>query len=191
MIIIGSGLKRREKLSGRLADILSNLYLVSAVIKQFEERGRPAEELPLLEWACADSFRAIKTAFEGFLANFPSRPAALLLRLAAFPLGIPDIGPGDRLGHRVAAILLSPSAARGGKVSPSAAPPAGTGATIAARTEAEYYARIASIGIPTNPDHVITAEEANIVAVAQAARQEVIRVDDFPADYWGKGGGRE
>ena len=54
MIIIGSGLKRREKLSGRLADILANLYLVSAAIKQFEDHGRPADELPLLEWACAE-----------------------------------------------------------------------------------------------------------------------------------------
>lgn len=89
MIIIGSGLKRREKLSGRLADILANLYLVSATIKQFEDHGRPADELPLLEWACASSFRAIQLAFEGIFVNFPNRPAALLLRLLTFRWAYP------------------------------------------------------------------------------------------------------
>ena len=38
---------------------------------------------------------------------------------------------------------------------------------------------------------IITAGEAGMVAVAQAARREVIRVDDFPADYWRRGGGHE
>lgn len=211
MIIIGSGLKRKEKLSGRLADILSNLYLVSAVIKQFEERGRPADELPLLEWACADSFRAIKTAFEGFLANFPSRPAALLLRLAAFPLGIPAFGPDDRLGHRVAAILLSPSAARD-RLTAGIYMPTGLGEPLGRLDDAlhkviaaeavEKKLRDAAKGKRISADSddqmlqegvqtgVISAGEADIVAAANAARREVIRVDDFPADYWGKGGGR-
>src|SRR6185369_15436438 len=112
MIIIGSGLKRKEKLSGRLADILANLYLVSSVIKQFEDHGRPTDELPLLEWACANSFHSITVAFEGFLANFPNRPVALLLRLATFPLGIPAFEPRDRLGHRIAKLLLAPSEVR-------------------------------------------------------------------------------
>ncbi len=212
MVIIGSGLKRKEKLSGRLADILANLYLVSAVIKHFEDHGRPADELPLLEWSCAYSFRAIQFAFVGILANFPNRPAALLLRLLAFPLGIPDYGPGDQLGHRVAAILLAPSAVRdrltAGIYTPSdPGEPLGRlddalakviaaeavekkirdavkGKRIAAGSDGQQLQEAVQAG-------VIGAGEADCVAVAQAARQEVIRVDDFPADYWRRGGGHE
>jgi len=212
MIIVGSGLKRKEKLSGRLADILSNLYLVSAAIKQFEDHGRPSDELPLLEWACASSFRAIQLAFEGFFANFPNRPAALLLRLLTFPLGLPAFAPGDRLGQRVAGTLLAPSALRdrltAGIYTPSLlSEPLGRledalakviaaeavekklhdalkGKRIAAGSEEQMLQEGVQEG-------VITAGEAGIVAAAQAARREVIRVDDFPADYWRTGGGHE
>jgi acyl-CoA dehydrogenase len=212
MIIIGSGLKRKEKLSGRLADILTNLYLVSATIKQFEDHGRPADELPLLEWACANSFRDIQLAFEGIFANFPNRPAAILLRLVAFPLGMRDFGPSDRLGHRVAAILLAPSAVRdrltSGIYTPSElSEPLGrlddALAKVIAAEPVEKKVRDALKGelIATGSDEkmlqaalqagVITAREADTVAVAQAARREVIRVDDFPADYWRTGGSHE
>jgi acyl-CoA dehydrogenase len=212
MIIIGSGLKRKEKLSGRLADILSNLYLVSAAIKQFEDHGRPADELPLLEWACASSLRTIQLAFEGIFANFPNRPAALLLRLLTFPLGLTDTGPDDRLGHRVADLLLSPSVVRdrltAGIYTPSGLDePLGRlddalhkviaaetverklrdalkGGRIAAGSDEEILQSALQGGI-------ITAEESGMIAVAQDARREVIRVDDFPADYWSRGGNHE
>lgn len=210
MIVIGSGLKRREKLSGRLADILSHLYLVSATIKQFEDHGRPADELPLLEWACAGSFRAIRIAFEGFFANFPSRPAALLLRLATFPLGLPDFAPSDRLGQRVATILLAPSAVRD-RLTTGIYLPTDPGETLgrlddalpkviaAEAVERKVRTAVKDGRIAAGSDEqmlqdalqagLVTAGEAGIVAAAQAARQEVIRVDDFPADYWHRGGG--
>jgi len=212
MIIIGSGLKRKEKLSGRLADILANLYLVSSVIKQFEDHGRPEDELPLLEWACANSFRAIGIAFEGFFANFPNRPVALLLRLAAFPLGIPAFGPHDRLGHRVAKVLLAPSEVRDrltdGIYTPSDLnEPLGRLDDALARViDAEPVDKkvrdaVKADRIADGSDEemlqaalqagIITAGEAGIVAAAQAARQEVIRVDDFPPDYWRTGGSNE
>jgi len=208
MIIIGSGLKRKEKLSGRLADILTNLYLLSCVIKQFEDRGRPDDELPLLEWACADSFRAIKIAFEGFFANFPNRPAALLLRLTAFPLGLPAFGPNDRLGNRVAASLLAPSAVRdrltrGIYIPTELNEPLGRlddalHKVIAAETvEKKLRDAVKKKQLAAASDEllwqnalqagIITSQEAAIVAVSEAARQEVIRVDDFPPDYWRRG----
>jgi acyl-CoA dehydrogenase len=212
MIIVGSGLKRREKLSGRLADILSQLYLISATIKQFEDHGRPAEELPLLEWACANSFHQITVAFSGIIVNFPNRPAAWLLRLLAFPLGLPSFAPSDRLGHRVAALLLAPSVVRdrltAGIYCPTelteplgrlddalvkviAAEPverkvrdAVKDGRLAAGIDDQLLGAALAAGI-------ISATEAVLVTVAQAARQEVIRVDDFPADYWQRGGSHE
>jgi len=210
MIIVGSALKRKEKLSGRLADILSNLYLLSAVLRQFEERGRPADEEPLLEWACAESFRAIQEAFIGIFRNFPNRPVAWVLRLLTFPLGFGFSGPSDRLGHLAAGLLLAPSQARdrltAGMFVPSGMDePLGRledavvkviraepvekrvrDAVRAGRLTAGSEERQLEEGLTAG---IITAAEAEIVRQATAARREVIRVDDFPADYWNKGKG--
>jgi acyl-CoA dehydrogenase len=212
MLIIGGDLKRKEKLSGRLADILSNLYLVSCAIKQFEDRSRPAGELPLLEWACRDSFQEITEAFKGLISNFPNRAAALLLRLMTFPLGFPSFGPRDRLGHRVAKILLEPSEVRDRLTAGIYAPtekhePLGrledalAGVIAAEPVEKKVRDAVKAKRIPAGSDErmlqealqagIITAEEADIVVSADAARREVIRVDDFPPDHWRKGEGHE
>jgi acyl-CoA dehydrogenase len=210
MLVLGGSLKRKEKLSGRLADILSNLYLVSAVVKQFEDRGRPTEELPLVDWACAESFRVIETAFAEFFRNFPNRPVAWLLRLATFPLGIRPAAPSDRLGHRVAALLMEPSAVRdrlsAGIFSPvEVDEPLGRlddalrKVVAAEAVEKKVQAALRSKIIAGRDEalamsaaleaEVISAVEAELVASANAARREVIRVDDFPPEYWRAAGG--
>ncbi len=112
MLILGGGLKRREKLSARLGDILSQLYLCSAVLKRFEDDGRQVEDLPLLDWAMQDGLFRIQTAFDGVLQNFPSRAAALILRALIFPLGQCRKPPSDELGHEVAALLSTQGDAR-------------------------------------------------------------------------------
>jgi len=112
MLALGGSLKRREKLSARLADILSWLYLASAALKRYEDQGRPAQDLPLLQWVCEHALQQIQAGFSGLFENFPSRPAAWLMRALAFPLGRHFHGPSDRLGHQCADLLLSPSEAR-------------------------------------------------------------------------------
>ena len=112
LLLLGGEMKRREKLSARYGDMLSHLYLASAVLKHFEDQGRPESDLPLVEWACRDSLYAMQVALEGILRNFPSRPLAWLLRLAVLPLGRPYAPPSDRLGHQLAKLLLEPSDAR-------------------------------------------------------------------------------
>jgi len=112
MLSLGGALKRKEKLSGRFADVLSQLYLASAVLKRYHDDGRPAADLPLLRWACEDALHQAQEALDGVLKNLPQRPLAWLLRVLIFPLGKPYSPPDDRLGHEVADVLLSPSAAR-------------------------------------------------------------------------------
>jgi acyl-CoA dehydrogenase len=112
LLTLGGEMKRKEKLSARYGDILSHLYLASATLKQFEEQGRPPTDLPLVEWACQDSLYAMQQALEGLLRNFPSRPMAWLMRLLVLPLGRPYAPASDKLGHKVADLLLSPSDAR-------------------------------------------------------------------------------
>jgi acyl-CoA dehydrogenase len=112
MLAFGGGLKRREKLSARLGDILSLLYLSSATLKRFEDDGRQAADAPLLHWAIWDAMFKAQNAFEGVIANYPSKLVAWLLRRIIFPLGRPYVVPADRLGHDVASLLIEPSATR-------------------------------------------------------------------------------
>lgn len=112
MLVLGGTLKRREKLSARLGDVLSQLYLCSATLKKFEDDGRPPEDEPLLHWALQDSLFRLQNAFDGVMQNFPNRFFALLLRVIIFPLGQWRKPPSDVLGHRVAELMLQPGAAR-------------------------------------------------------------------------------
>ena len=73
MLVLGGALKRREKLSARLGDVLSQMYLCSAVLKRFEDDGRLEEDLPLLHWGMQDGLYRIQVAFDGVLQNFPNR----------------------------------------------------------------------------------------------------------------------
>ena len=112
MLSLGGALKRREKLSARLGDVLSQLYICSATLKKFEDDGRPEEDVPLMQWAMDDALFRIQTAFDGVLQNFPNRFFALLMRALIFPLGQCRRPPSDDLGHQVASLLMKPSAAR-------------------------------------------------------------------------------
>ena len=112
MFIIGGSLKRKEKLSARLGDVLSNLYLASCALKFYDERGQQKDELPLLKWALYDCSFKIQVAMDGVIANFPNRLVAWILRLFVFPKGLTLIKPSDDMGHEVAKILINPGAAR-------------------------------------------------------------------------------
>jgi len=215
MLALGGELKRRESLSGRLADVLGHLYLVSAVLKHFEEQGRPAEDLPLLRWACEDALRVIQDRLDSLLRNFPSRPLAWALRWMVFPLGRPYRGADDRLGQVVAELILAPTAARtrltaGAFVTKDSGEAIGriehalelviAAEAVEKKLKAAQRARL--IGNGGNGGNggdeallrealaygVIDESEAGRYRNAQAARREVITVDEFPQGYWGTGG---
>jgi acyl-CoA dehydrogenase len=112
MFVIGGSLKRREKISGRLGDVLSMLYMMSATVKRFHDEGCQKDDIPLLTWSMYDAFFKMQVAIEGVLANFPSRPIAFILRQLVFPKGMTLTAPHDRWGSKVAQILLTPGTAR-------------------------------------------------------------------------------
>jgi acyl-CoA dehydrogenase len=112
MFVIGGNLKRREKISARLGDILSYLYMASAVVKRFHDEGRPKDDLPLLHWAIYDTFFKLQVAMDGVLENFPNRFVAALLRVLVFPKGLTLDSARDKVGAKVATLLLTPGAAR-------------------------------------------------------------------------------
>ncbi|MEZ8802313.1 acyl-CoA dehydrogenase FadE [Vibrio splendidus] len=112
MAVLGGSLKRRERLSARLGDILSQLYLGSATLKRFESEGSHAEDLPLVHWGMQDSLRQTEVAIDEFLANFPNPVIGRLLRVVLMPFGRIRRAPNDKLDSQVAHILQTPSETR-------------------------------------------------------------------------------
>ena len=84
MLTLGGALKKRELLSARLGDILSSMYLASAVLKHFENQGRRATDLPLVEWSVRTLMYQAQEALHAFLRNFPNRILATILRIFIF-----------------------------------------------------------------------------------------------------------
>jgi acyl-CoA dehydrogenase len=112
MLVLGGNLKRKEKLSGRLGDILSQLYLASAVLKRFEDDGRHKADLPLVHWALKDALYGTQEAFYGVFENFPNRVVASAMRLVIFPFGRTFSAPDDRIGTEISRLMMQPSEAR-------------------------------------------------------------------------------
>lgn len=112
LLTMGGALKRKEMLSARLGDILSELYLLSGALKRWHDEGRRDSDLPLLAWSVADGLKTIDLRFQQVLANFPNRPIAWFLKFIIQPLGVRRFGPPDRLTRQCAEILLEPSDVR-------------------------------------------------------------------------------
>jgi len=112
MATLGGALKRKESITGRLGDVLSQLYIISAVLKRFEDDGRPADDLPLVHWAVQDALSRAYQAARGVYANYPNGAVGGLLRVLCFPLGVPAAAPADDLHARIAHIMQTASPAR-------------------------------------------------------------------------------
>ncbi len=200
MLTLGGDLKRREKLSGRFADVLSHLYMASAVIKMHEDQGRPAADLPFVRWALEDSLSIIEDRLAGIFRNFPSRWTGRLLRMIVLPTGQRQRGPDDRLGHKVARLLISPSPARdrltqGLYLTMDRDDPVGLmdltlEKVMAAEPVEQKIGKALKRSVnPVNYERVLTEAlgagvindlEAETVREAMILTTEAIRVDDFP-----------
>lgn len=109
---LGGALKRREMLSARFGDILSELYLLSAALKRWHDEGRQPDDFAALEWCMASGLKTIELRLADILANLPNRFVAVLLKLIVQPFGPRAASPSDSLIHRLAQLILEPSAAR-------------------------------------------------------------------------------
>jgi acyl-CoA dehydrogenase len=112
LLTLGGALKRKEMISGRFADILCELYLLSAALKRWHDEGRRDADFPLVAYCCESGLATIATRLDEILANLPNRPVAWLLRVMTMPFGRQHRGPSDRLATACAQILLEPSATR-------------------------------------------------------------------------------
>ncbi|MBC7281997.1 acyl-CoA dehydrogenase [Hoeflea sp.] len=191
LLTLGGSLKRKEMLSARLGDVLSELYLLSAVMKRWHDDGHKAADFPLVEWAAEDSLAKMAQGLDEVLANLPNRAAAFLLRAVTLPGGS-HRGPSDDLTRECAELLLTPSPTRD-RLTRGVRAVRGGGAL---KTLEDAFAHVAE----TEPlrrklrdakvsvdeavaNGTLTAEEADLLRKAEALVAEVVAVDDFdPAD---------
>ena len=201
---LGGEMKRRESLSARLGDILSELYLMSCALKRYEDEGAQREDLPLLEWNYQSSLHTIQTRLDEVLSNLPNRPVAWLLRLVAFPLGRFRRRPSDRLTHACAGLILSATPTRErltDGIYVGRSPTDATGRMEAAFTAAlerdaieekirkgGYAGRKALADLAgLVRENVITQAEADALTRANAIVRDAIDVDDFaPSELTGR-----
>ncbi|WP_243974342.1 acyl-CoA dehydrogenase FadE [Vibrio natriegens] len=199
MAVLGGSLKRKERLSARLGDILSQLYLSSAALKRFEQDGRPVEDLPLVHWALQDSLKQAETAVDEFLANFPNKAIARTLRVLIMPFGRVRKAPSDKLDSKVARILQTPSATRsrigrGQYLAPTEHNPAGKielALSVILQAEPVFdkvckaqgkrrpFLRLDMIAEEGLAQGIISQEEAELLREAEQHRLDTINVDDF------------
>ncbi len=200
MLIFGGSLKRKESISARLGDILSYLYLLSAVLKHFHDQGENMDDLPVVRYASLFCLFEIQERFDEIIKNFPNRIIAWMLKIIIFPLGERFSKPRDAIGHKVAQLLLAPTETRqrlasgaflsavpenvladiqDALVKTIAADPiekiiktAKKDATISGYTAEEQ----AQSALEKN---IISAEDFQLLMQAEEARKKVIAVDDF------------
>ena len=207
MATLGGALKRKEKISARLGDVLSQLYRCSATLWRYEQEGRHADDAPLMHWAIRDAMFKAQAALDGVLDNFPNPLLGALMRRVVFPLGHPYIVPSDALGHEVAKRLIEPSATRerltAGMFIGSPDEPVGVleralAATIAAEPVERRIADAVRAGVLASAtaagggdadlarravaSGVISEADAALLARQRELAAAVVRVDDFGPD---------
>ncbi|HEX9396567.1 MAG TPA: acyl-CoA dehydrogenase [Burkholderiales bacterium] len=204
MMGMGGALKRKEKISGRLGDVLSMLYLISCTLKRYEDQGRPMEDLPLIRWAVRDMTYTAQEAIDGILSNFPIKWMATMLRWTIFPLGMSFRPPLDARNRDCAQLVLTPGAARDRLTAGMYLPNSENDAT--GILEAAFLATIAcepideklrkavkkgkmvprpgvELGLIGKENNIISAEEYVQWQRKESLRKSVIKVDDFPQDF--------
>jgi acyl-CoA dehydrogenase len=200
MLTLGGKLKQKEHISARLGDVLSQLYICSAMLKRYESQGRPAADQAILAWAFHNAIHKIQIALRRVVDNFPNRFLRGVLSLVVFPLGRRERAPGDRLTHKVAQLLMTPSDTRD-RLTDGIYKSAKSGHPVGIMEEAlpqviraEPLERKLLKAIKNNEvsgitweeqvqdaiaRSVITAEEADILVQVRELVMEIIAVDEF------------
>ncbi|TDS71288.1 acyl-CoA dehydrogenase [Pantoea sp. PNA 14-12] len=202
MAVLGGSLKRRERMSARLGDVLSQLYLASATLKRYEDEGRHEADLPLVHWGVQDALHKAEKAMDDLLSNFPNRLVAGVMRLVVFAGGQHCPAPSDRLDHKLAKMLQVPSATRtrlgrGQYLAPSQHNPAGqleqalqdvmAAEVIHDRLCKQQkkhlsFTRLDALAKQALEQGWIDQKEAEVLKRAEESRLRSINVDEFEAD---------
>lgn len=215
LISLGGSLKRREQLSGRFADVLSWMYLTTAVLRRYEAEGRQSEDLPFVHWAAQYALAQIQQAFLGIFSNMPvpvlgtilRHPVALWWRIN--PIGTP---PSDLLSHQIAQSMQTLSSQRDRLTAGIHLPTDPTEAlgrleqAFTLLTQAEPILKTIKQAsqngqLPSEkPEQlvaaayeagIIQADQVDLLRQAEIARNDAVQVDSFTLEEYQQSGRKE
>lgn len=202
---LGGTLKRKEHVTGRLADALAWMYIATAATNRFASDGQPERDRALYRWTIDESFWNVQEALRGVLDNLPARAAAIGLRPTVFPLGARRRPPSDRVVAAAARSLIDGNPARAALTREMHVPgddDPGLGRlekALRLTLEAEPLRRklreaVKSGALPRAEESALTAaaaekglisaSERSQLESAWRARDDAIQVDDYaPGEY--------
>jgi len=197
LLLLGGKFKFKESLSARFGDVLSEMYLMSSVLKQHHDQGAPEQDLPVVRWCCLRGLHNIQEALQHIFDNYPSKTIGWCLRRVIFPWGRCFLAPSDELTHQVAQLIQQPGATRDrickgiytGR--DSNAPVQRLEEALQAVLAAEQIEpKLASLSRKMDrqqrietalEQNLISESEAGTLYLAEQLTAEVIAVDVFPA----------
>lgn len=200
MIMLGGKLKFKESLSARLGDALSMLYMLSATLKRYQDDGKPAEMLPIVQWSCQYLLTELEKALDGVILNFPNRFVGVFMRLLVFPLGRWYREANDKLRMQVAELVLSSESIRANLAEGIYLSEKGNNLLYKLDKTAKDLDSVSDIESRINKakrdkvifaydfpgaiqaaknDGIITAAEEKQISEAYAAMLDIVNVDDF------------
>lgn len=110
--LLGGGLKQKQQITGRLADALSELYLMSCMLKRFEDDNAPQADRKVLDYAMQNALYRFEQALAGVIRNFPVKLMRPVLKTLIFPLGARAIPASDTKGQSIVDAVLQPGEMR-------------------------------------------------------------------------------
>ncbi|MEX1220899.1 MAG: acyl-CoA dehydrogenase FadE [Idiomarina sp.] len=195
MGVLGGSLKRKERISARLGDMLSYLYLASATLKRFEDEGRLKDDLSLLRWGVEDSLYKLQESQLALLDNFGG--VGKVMKVIMYPFGRIAKQPSDKTDHKVARMLMQPNETRSRLGAGQFVAPEGQFGfleqtlvdIIAAEPLYDRVCKAAKQRMPFTQLHKVAAkgkelgvlsdDEVALLERAEQGRLKVINVDDF------------
>lgn len=205
MLTLGGELKRKERLSARLGDMLSYLYLSMTVLKQYHQSASQSEEINLVNWNLQYNLYQIQEAFYDFADNYPKKALGWCLKKLVFPFGRSFKKPSDGLSQSIARDMCQQNSVREqfvklcfiGDLDDD---PVGQMneaflqclKTMPALTKVQQAIRAGKIDKTLALDaqcdlaikqNIITQTDAAAIACYEVLRKKAIAVDEFPTDY--------
>jgi acyl-CoA dehydrogenase len=203
VLLLGRKLRTKQKLTGRLADALSELFLLSCGLKRYEDDCRPDDDRQILAFAAQNGLYRFQEAIRGTIDNFPIPWARLLMRFIVFPFGLPYRPAPDWLGHKIVSLAAEPGETRDrltryiyvsrDENDISGLLELALEKAIKAEEAAAKIDRAAKRGIVRRyhgidfiadavAGNVISEQEARLLREANALAARVVAVDDFDPD---------
>jgi acyl-CoA dehydrogenase len=105
LIYLGGDLKRKERLSARLADGMAYLYMAMAALRNCQQHQEHADQQVHATWAVSYCFYHAQKSLIEFCNNFPVRSIGFVIRMLAFPWGQSMRYPSDKLDHKLSRLM--------------------------------------------------------------------------------------